>query len=262
MKDPNSESDSAENEKPSDSQGPELFLSEEDSLNSDTETEFEEQEGEVLPPEEKKKSGAGKVFLFLILILAGSGSYLYFNNLIPAEILNLVFPQPGPSPALVATIPPTPLPEEEVVEPEVVTPKSVAPEVIENPEFVAEEVEVVIPEPPAVPPALPETPETHISGSPAESLPATRVSGNNSDQDSETKEKEYSQDTASVVEPQAMVPAVEESPEPVEVPAPLVERNEAIQAYLDFIESSVQKLGEWVKEGFSLGWDYLKNQLG
>ena len=251
MKDPNSESQETESSSPG-----------EEATQNNTETGFEEQEGEVLPPDEKKKSGAGKIFLFLVFVLAGSGGYLYFNNLIPAEILNLVFPQPGPSPALVATIPPTPLPEEEVVEPEVVTPKSVAPEVIESSEFVAEKVEVVIPEPPAVPPALPETPETHISGSPAESLPATRVSGNNSDQDSETKEKEYSQDTASVVEPQAMVPAVEESPEPVEVPAPLVERNEAIQAYLDFIESSVQKLGEWVKEGFSLGWDYLKNQLG
>jgi hypothetical protein len=247
MKDPNSESQETESSSP-----------EEEATQNNTETEFEEQE--VLPPAEKKKSGAGKIFLFLVFVLAGSGGYLYFNNLIPAEILNLVFPQSTPSPALVATMPPTPLPEEEVVEPEVVTPKSVAPEVIESSEFVAEKVEVVIPEPPAVPPAPPETPETHISGSP--SFPATRVSGNNSDQDSETKEKEYSQDTASVVEPQAMVPAVEESPEPVEEPAPLVERNEAIQAYLDFIESSVQKLGEWVKEGFSLGWDYLKNQLG
>ena len=51
---------------------------------------FEEQEGEVLPREEKKKSSAGKLFLLLVFILAGSGGYLYFNNLIPPEILNLI----------------------------------------------------------------------------------------------------------------------------------------------------------------------------
>ncbi|MBT3183866.1 MAG: hypothetical protein HOI59_00940 [Nitrospina sp.] len=239
MKDPNSESQETESSSP-----------EEEATQNNTETEFEEQE--VLPPAEKKKSGAGKIFLFLVFVLAGSGGYLYFNNLIPAEILNLVFPQPSSSPALIATIPPTPLPEEAVVEPEVV-----APEVIENSEPVAEEVEVVIPEPPAVPPVLSEAP--HVSGSPAESFPAIRVSGNNSDQGSEAKEEEYLQDTAPIVPPVEELP---EPPEPVEEPAPLAERNESVQAYLDFIESSVQKLGEWIREGFNLGWDYLKNQLG
>ena len=88
---------------------------------SESDPQLEEQE--VLPLDEKKKSGTGKIFLFLVLVLAGSGGYLYFNNLIPSEILNLIFPKPAPStsPALVAKIPPTPLPiEEDVVEPEVV----------------------------------------------------------------------------------------------------------------------------------------------
>jgi hypothetical protein len=58
---------------------------------------FEEQKREFLHPEEKIKSGAGKVFLFLILVLGGSGSYLYFNNLIPPKILNLVYPKSPPS---------------------------------------------------------------------------------------------------------------------------------------------------------------------
>jgi len=212
----------------------------------ESDPQFEEQGEEALPPEEKKKSGAGKIILFLILVLAGSGGYLYFNNLIPSEILNLVFPKqapPKPS-ALVAEIPPTPLPIEE--------------EVFEMP--------VIIPAPPSVPPALSETQETHISGSPADSLPPTRISGNIFDQIPETKPaeepKKYSQDTASVAEPEAIVLSLEEPPETVAPSLPGEKRNESVQAYLDFIESSVQKLGELIKEGLDLGWDYMTEKLG
>jgi hypothetical protein len=38
-------------------------------------------------------------------------------------------------------------------------------------------------------------------------------------------------------------------------------RGKAVQAYLDFIESSLQKLVELTKEGFDLSWDYLKEKL-
>ncbi len=192
---------------------------------SESDPQLEEQE--VLPLDEKKKSGTGKIFLFLVLVLAGSGGYLYFNNLIPAEILNLISPKQATSPALVAKMPPTPLP-----------------------------VEVVEPESPSVPPVLPETPKTHISGGTVES-PA-RISGNNFAQIPETKEEKYSPETASAAEPQTMVPAIEEPPEP----PPIVKRNESVQAYIDFIESSVQKLGELIKKGFNLGRDYLRKQLG
>ena len=192
---------------------------------SESDPQLEEQE--VLPLVEKKKSGTGKIFLFLVLVLAGSGGYLYFNNLIPAEILNLISPKQATSPALVAKMPPTPLP-----------------------------VEVVEPESPSVPPVLPETPKTHISGGTVE-FPA-RNSGNNFAQIPETKEEKYSPETASAAEPQIMVPAIEEPPEP----PPIVKRNESVQAYIDFIESSVQKLGELIKKGFNLGRDYLRKQLG
>ena len=192
---------------------------------SESDPQLEEQE--VLPLDEKKKSGTGKIFLFLVLVLAGSGGYLYFNNLIPAEILNLISPKQATSPALVAKMPPTPLP-----------------------------VEVVEPESPSVPPVLPETPKTHISGGTVES-PA-RISGNNFAQIPETKEEKYSPETTSAAEPQTKVPAIEEPPEP----PPIVKRNESVQAYIDFIESSVQKLGELIKKGFNLGRDYLRKQLG
>lgn len=212
---------------------------------SESDPQLEEQE--VLPLDEKKKSGTGKIFLFLVLVLAGSGGYLYFNNLIPAEILNLISPKQATSPALVAKMPPTPLPVE-VVEPES---PSVPPVLSETPEM-----PVISPEPPPVPPVLPETPKTHISGGTVES-PA-RISGNNFAQIPETKEEKYSPETASAAEPQTMVPAIEEPPEP----PPIVKRNESVQAYIDFIESSVQKLGELIKKGFNLGRDYLRKQLG
>ena len=212
---------------------------------SESDPQLEEQE--VLPLDEKKKSGTGKIFLFLVLVLAGSGGYLYFNNLIPSEILNLISPKQATSPALVAIMPPTPLPVE-VVEPESPSVPPVLPETPEMP--------VISPEPPPVPPVLPETPKTHISGGTVES-PA-RISGNNFAQIPETKEEKYSPETASAAEPQTMVPAIEEPPEP----PPIVKRNESVQAYIDFIESSVQKLGELIKKGFNLGRDYLRKQLG
>ena len=212
---------------------------------SESDPQLEEQE--VLPLDEKKKSGTGKIFLFLILVLAGSGGYLYFNNLIPAEILNLISPKQATSPALVAKMPPTPLPVE-VVEPESPSVPPVLPETSEMP--------VISPEPPPVPPVLPETPKTHISGGTVES-PA-RISGNNFAQIPETKEEKYSPETASAAEPQTMVPAIEEPPEPPSI----VKRNESVQAYIDFIESSVQKLGELIKKGFNLGREHLRKQLG
>lgn len=244
MKDPNSDSqdsgspDQKDESSPiNDSQETGPSSPEEEATEYNTEAGFEEQEAAVLPPEEKKKSGAEKFFLFLVLVLAGSGGYLYFNNLIPSEILNLIFPKPAPStsPALVAKIPPTTLPIEE---------------------------DVAIQESPTVH----DTPETHISGIPIESLPLTRISGNNFDQIPETKPAEepekFSQDTASVAESEAIVLPIEEPPEPVAPSAPLVERNESVQAYLGFIESSVQKLEEFIKEGFNLSRDYLKEKLG
>jgi hypothetical protein len=203
---------------------------------------FEDQEGEFLPPQEKKKSSAGKVFLFLILVLAGSGSYLYFNNLIPVEILNLVFPKSAPSkpPALVTQ---TPLFMEEVV--------AETPEPIEVPEAVI-----------AKPASPPENQETHVSGAPVDSMPSTHLSGTDFDQT-----PKESQETEKIEEPvieqevvtEPIAPPVAEPalPEPDEP-----RRGKAVQAYLNFIESSILKSGELIKAGFNWGWHYLKEKLG
>ncbi len=242
---------------------------------AETGPEFEEQEGEVLPPEEKRKSSAGKVFLFLILILAGSGSYLYFNNLIPPEILNLVFPKSAPSmpPALITQTPPFIEDVAEVPEPV---------EVIQSP----------IAEPFAVSPERPETPETLISDDVAEPKPMPLISGNDFDQ-TDMEEKESFPETVTPEETQPEETVVEEPREVPEKAEPVVteevveevefireavaetvtpptpaspepegpQRSKASQAYLDFIESSVLKIGELIEEGFHWGWDYLKKEL-
>ncbi len=238
----------------------------------DTEAEFEEQEGEVLPVEEKKKSGAGKIFLLLTFILAGSGGYLYFNDLIPPTISDLINPkQVTPeTPALVAQIPPTPLPIDE------------EPEIAKVPVSIQKET-------PLINPGSPMDQETHISGNPDESLSSARISGNEFDQAEEESEEETSQEGSQEItkkatthlevspEPEEVAPAIkepsapkspalEEHKEPThEEPSesqPIAERNESIQAYLDFIETSAQKLSEIIKEGFYMGWNFLKSKLG
>lgn len=236
---------------------------------------FEEQEGEFLPPEEKKKSGAGKFFLFLILVLGGSGSYLYFNNLIPPEILNLVLPKSAPSKPL-ALITPTPPFMEEVAE----TP--VPAEVVETPVF--EHVEPL------------EIPETHISGDALEPTPPAHISGSDFDQTvieenlPETIILEEAQPEETVEEEPRVVETLEEAepivaqevveevefilepvtepvaetispPEPVSPEPEVPQRSKASQAYLDFIESSVLKIGELIGDGFNWGWDYLKSKF-
>ena len=232
----------------------------EDSISSKPETNFEEQEGEILPPEEKKKSGAGKVFLFLILVLAGSGSYLYFNNLIPPEILNFVLPKSAPSkpPALVTPTPPF---MEEVAE---------APEPVE-----------VAKPPVSEPIETPQELEAHISGN--EPKPKPHISGSEKEpaviDEEETVNLEEPQPEETIEEePQEEVTILEKSvpvideevaeevepmAETVSAPAKpeVPKRSEASQAYLDFIESSVQKLSELVKEGFNWCWDYLKKKI-
>ena len=236
---------------------------------------FEEQKREFLPPEEKKKSGAGKVFLFLILVLGGSGSYLYFNNLIPPKILNLVYPKSPPSKPL-ALITETPPFMEEVAEIPLPT------EIVETP--------VVEPTEP------PEIPETHISGNVAEPKPPAHISGSDFDQTfieenfPETTSLEEAQSEEQVEEEPREVENLEEAepivvhevteevesirepvtelvaetilpPEPASLEPQVPQRSKTAQAYLDFIESSVLKIGKLIGEGFNWGWDYLKKKF-
>ena len=272
MKDPNSNSEDLpspdqenKNPLPEVSQQPDPALQEEEPLNSPKKTEFEGQEGEVLPPEERKKSGSGKAILFLILILGASGGYLYFNNLIPAEILNAIFPRPIPSKpsASVAQIPPAPLPiEDEATD---LFSTILVPSIAET-------------EPQGT--ALQES--THLSKNSTGTIPETQISDNNFShapkvgpeeelEENLQKEAEQAMEHEQGVskaqkvaqEPVSEVVALSiEEAEPSESSPPLAERNEATRAYLDFIELSFQKLGELIKEGFNFGWDFIQKKLG
>jgi hypothetical protein len=274
MKDLNAESEDSgskdeENEKSSPENSGESGTSLPEEEFSNTETGFEEQEGEVLPPADEKKSGSGKVFFFLILILVGLGGYLYTNNLIPTEIQNLISPASPTTSALVAQTPPTPLPEE-----------SSDIEIADNPDFkIITESPDSIQAPPSTPVTHQEAP--HICGNSNELIPETRISGNSfghiydeepADEPDEILREETDIEQEMIKEPEVnQKPFLEATAPPIketaslgasESPERTTERNEATQAYLDFIEFSVQKTGEWIREGLSIGWEYLQNKLG
>ena len=244
---------------------------------------FEEQEGELLLPDEKKNYGTGKVFLLLILVLAGLGSYLYFNNLIPAKILNIIFPKSTPSmpPALITQT-------DSFIEE--------TPAIVETTES-DEMVETKIPDPTSILPKPPETQTMHISGH--AHIPT--LSGNESGQTTIKQETHVSgykpkptptisgeslvgqltiegetqgipvPNPANLIEEKELIleqksieiPVTESmsepEPDPHEPVAPL--RGKAVQAYLDFIESTMQKLVELTKEYFHISWNYLKGKL-
>jgi hypothetical protein len=235
---------------------------------------FEEQKREFLPPEEKKY-GAGKVFLFLILVLGGSGSYLYSNNLIHPKILNLVYPKSPPSKPLSL--------------------------IIETPPFMEEVAETPLPtefvEAPVVESAEPpEIPETHVSGNVAEPKPPAHISGSDFDQtvieenfpkttsleeaqpeeqiEEEPREvenleeaepievHEVTEEVESIREPVSeLVAEIILPPKPASLEPQVPQRSKTAQAYLDFIESSILKLGKLIGDGFNLGWDYLKKKF-
>jgi hypothetical protein len=50
-------------------------------------------------------------------------------------------------------------------------------------------------------------------------------------------------------------------PEPASLEPQVPQRSKTTQAYLDFIESSVLKIGELIGEGFNWGWNYLKKRF-
>jgi hypothetical protein len=248
-------------------------------LNS-PESGFEEHEGELLLPDEKRRYGAGKVFLLLILLLAGLSGYLYFNNLIPAKILNIIFPKSAPSmpPALITQ---TPFFIEET------------PVILETPKS-DENVETMIPEPATNLPKPPETQKMHISGNaPIPTLsgndfgqttikqethvsgykPKTTISGKGFGQPTieEKTQRTPVLDLANLIEEKELIleqksieipmtePMLAPDPDPQEPGAPL--RDKAVQAYLNFIESTIEKLVELTKECFEKSWNYLTGKL-
>ncbi len=217
---------------------------------SEEESLFEEHEGEVLPAEKKNNRGYG--FLIFILLLL-TGGYLYYTDQIPPQIMQWIEP----------LIESQSKQQDQVARPPVTRPPEKIPVTLEEksvfkePLGVEEEPPLKIVSPPSV-----EVETEHIRGSSTEPVfesadtdyPA-KISGNATlvESDVETvmeepEDRERFVERAPVFSPPP--------PQPAE-PAEKDERTEAVQAYLDFFESALAKIGELIKTGFAKGKDFL-----
>ena len=244
-------------EKPEDSDVPEEEENpsdiEESSELSEDESPFEEHDGEVIPAESKKQSGCGFLILILLLLTGGSG-YLYYTDQIPPQIMQWIEPLINVQPKQhnkILRSPVTSPPEKEPVTIE------------EKPIF--EESQSIEEEPSNKKASSPSLETEHISGSPTGPIfeptevdHPVEISGN-------TTPLAEPVDEVVEEEPEAQERFVERmpvytppKPNPPPEPDQLEEgkRNEAVQAYLDFFESSLVKIGELIKTGFIKGKDF------
>ena len=250
-------------EKPEDSDVPEEEENpsdiEESSELSEDESPFEEHDGEVIPAESKKQSGCGFLILILLLLTGGSG-YLYYTDQIPPQIMQWIEPLINLQPKQ----------HNKIVRSPVVSPPEKEPVTIEE-KPIFEESQSIEEEPSNKIVSSPSLETEHISGSPT---------GPISEPTEVDHPVEISGNTTPLVEPVDEV--VEEEPEaqerfvertpvytppkpnPPPEPDQLEEgkRNEAVQAYLDFFESSLVKIGELIKTGFVKGKDFLIQSIG
>ncbi len=225
---------------------------------SEDESPFEEHEGEVLPAERKKQSGCG-FLIFILLLLTGGGGYLYYTNQVPPQIMQWIEP----------LIESQPKQHDPIARPPVVaSPPEKKPITLEEKPVFEEPLDVEE-EPPIeiVSPSPVEVEMEHISGSPTEPLsePANtdylaKISGNTTlvepDVEVVVEEPEVQErfvEQAPVFTPQPSKPPVQPEKN---------KRNEAVQAYLDFFESALVKIGELIKAGFFKGKDFLKQSIG
>ena len=251
-------------EKPEDSDVPEEEENpsdiEESSELSEDESPFEEHDGEVIPAESKKQSGCGFLILILLLLTGGSG-YLYYTDQIPPQIMQWIEPLINLQPKQ----------HNKIVRSPVVSPPEKEPVTIEE-KPIFEESQSIEEEPSNKIVSSPSLETEHISGSPTGPISeATEVdhpveiSGNITpslaepvdevvEEESETQERFL--EITPVNTPLEPNPPTE--PDPLEE----VERNKAVQAYLDFFESSLVKIGELIKTGFVKGKDFLIQSIG
>ena len=271
-----------ESEKPDDSEVPEEAenSSEETPKNnptesSESESKFEEHDGEVLPPEKKKNSGCG-VLIFIILILTGGSGYLYYTDQVPAKAAKLIEPLLKKLNPIITKVTPQ-LPPTKKPSPEIE--KQSLPHAIER--------EVPIPEKETATEIAPSISKNqtkeHISGSQSETSKEiiesdniTNISGASTEVNhieiKQTKGTEESKDLkeTTVEESTPSINPIEStryiekrSQNFKEEPVQQTEtgRNKAVQAYLNFFEASLLKLGELVKTGFVKGKDLLEQFL-
>jgi hypothetical protein len=250
--------------KPEDSDVPEEEANpsdiEQNSELSEDESPFEEHDGEVIPSETKKQSGCGFLILILLLLTGGSG-YLYYTAQIPPQIMQWIEPFINLQSKQYNTIVRSP----------VVSPPEKKPVAIEE-KPIFEESQSIEKEPSNKIVSSSSLESEHISGSPTGPIfepievdHPVKIFGN-------TTPLVEPVDEVVEEEPEAQERFVERTPvyntppEPIPSPEPDQldegERSEAVQAYLDFFESSLVKISELIKTGFIKGKDFLIQSIG
>ena len=253
---------------------------------SESEPSFEEQEGKVLPSEKKKSNRYG-LFLFILLLLTGGSSYLLYTDQIPPQIKEWIEPLLKPLEqrlAIIKSVPAPPRPpkkltselKEKVPDPTIqketliVEEKSV-PEITPAPlkeEPIGDSQIKIIPEvketgsnypdkvagtPTFIEPKL----ETLLEETKAETIP----------EEPENIEADHAEEIFTPPAP-TKIPYTQPTPdieEPKFVEAPTQfkknQKNKAVQAYLDFFETTLLKIGALIKVGFAKGKGFLIKSL-
>ena len=257
------------------------------SESSESEPSFEEQEGEVLSSE-KKKGSPYRLFLFVLLLLTGGSSYLFYTDQIPPQIKEWIEPLLKPLEQPLARIKPAPgtRPLKKII--------SGVKEKVPDPII---QKETVIVEENSVPKITPSpSNEERVSGSQTNTIPEVKEAGSNYPdkvagtstfiepkletlveetkaeiipEESENIEAEDHADEIFAPPTPATIPHTQPTPnieEPKFAEAPTQfkknEKNKAVQAYLDFFETTLVKIGELIKAGFAKGKGFLIKSLG
>ena len=256
------------------------------SESSESEPFYEEQEGEVLPSEKKKNSRYG-LFLFILLLLTGGSSYLFYTDQIPPQIKEWIEPLLKPLEQQLARIKPTPAPR---------PPKKLISGVKEKvPDPIIEKETLIVEEKSVLEITPSPSNEQHVSGSQTKTIPEINETDSN-DPDKvagtstfiepkletlvEETKVEIIPEESKNIEVEDPVDEIFAPPTPVKIPhiqpnpnieepkfagAPIQfkknQKNKAVQAYLDFFETTLVKIGELIQAGFARGKDFLIKSL-
>ena len=252
---------------------------------SESESSFEEQEEKVLLPDKKKSSRYG-LFLFLLLLLAGGSSYLLYSDQIPPQIKGWVEPLLKPLEQRFAIIKSASAPQ---------SPKKLISGVKEKVSDPTIQKETLIIEENSLPEIIPSlSKEERISHSQTKTIPEVKEAGSNYpdkvagiptfiEPKLETLVKESkteiipeepenigADNADEIFAPAAptIIPQTQPTPDIeksnfVEAPSQFKknEKNKAVQAYLDFFEATLVKIGELIKAGFAKGKGFLIKSL-
>ena len=255
------------------------------SESSESEPFFEEQEGEVLPSEKKKSSRYG-LFLFILLLLTGGSSYLFYTDQIPPQIKEWIGPLLKSPEQRLARIKPAPAPR---------PPKKLISGVKEKvPDPIIEKETLIVEEKSVLEITPSPSNEEPISGSQTKTIPEGNDAGSNypdkvssastfiepkletlveetksemTPAEPEKKETDHAEEIFAPAAP-AMTSHTQptsniEEPKFAEAPTQFKKnkKNKAVQAYLDFFETTLVKIGKLIKAGFAKGKGFLVKSL-